>query len=254
MQSITPHHMLGSAMTAFVRSATVKQLTRLVDYDLFQGSQATEIINTVYGQVLWLERFAEQLEQTVLVLSKKGLSPELKLCEGDINFPSIICNAISNSLFSAYGIKPSVHDVGPAYFAVLIKEKHNNAIASALVDFRPYPDNEFVSRMEAVEKPWQNQKVGTELFHFIESSVHFMMLLDDFVGLNLRGEEHCIIKAYVDSDAPCWQDEMMTKLGFSEEEDSDDDIEYYKIIPLNVEDDDTKLHKFNPDTCFDEQD
>jgi hypothetical protein len=127
-------------------------------------------------------------------------------------------------------MKPSVHDVGPAYFAVLIKEKHNNdVIASALVDFGPFPYNEFVSRMGAVEKPWQNQKVCTELFHFIESSVHFMVLFDDFVGFKLRGKEHCgTIKAFVDSNAPCWQDEMMTKLGFREEEDSEDTLSITK--------------------------
>jgi hypothetical protein len=258
MQSISPHHMLGSALIAFTNSTTVNQLTRVSDDDWIQGSQATDVIDAVYNQVLLLERFAELLQKMMEVLSNKGLHPELKICDGDQKFQSVICKAISNSLISAYGVTPSLHDVGPAYFAVLIKEKHNNVIASALVDFRPYPDNEFVSRMEAVEKPWQNQKVGTELFHFIESSVRFMVLLDDFVQLNLRGEEYCTIKAYVDSDAPCWQDEMMVKLGFSEEDDSEDDIEYYKVIPLNVEDEDIKFHKINLDegveTCFDEQD
>jgi hypothetical protein len=236
MQSatITPYHMLDSAISMFIHSEKVDQLTRLLNNnEWIQGHQASEIIKSVYDKVLWLEQFSEMLAKTVLELSKKGLNAELKLSESDHNFTSTICNDISDCLISAYGIKPSVSDIGAVYFAVLFKEvETHTVIATALVDFRPYPDNEFVTRMEAVEKKWQRQSVGTKLFHFIESSIQFVVLLDGFVRLNLSGEDNFVIRAYVDSDAPLWQAEMMEKLGFKEEEASYGDTEFFKIIPI----------------------
>ena len=181
-----------------------------------------------------LEHFLDQLLATVSTLKEKGLTPELQLCSSDHTFQHEICKTVTSCLISAYGIKPCAKDIGPAYLAVVVREeKSASVVACALADFRPYPSNEFVTRMEAVHKEWQRQQIGTALFHFIELAVQFLMQSDWYVHISMSGETQCTLKAYVDNDAPEWHSEMMQKLGFEEEEDPSywsGDIGFSKVV------------------------
>jgi GNAT superfamily N-acetyltransferase len=181
-----------------------------------------------------LEHFLDQLLTTISTLKQKGLTPELQLCSSDRNFQHEICKTVTSCLISAYGIKPCAKDIGPAYLAVVVREeKSASVVACALADFRPYPSNEFVTRMEAVHKEWQRQQIGTALFHYIELSVQFLMQSDWYVRCSMSGETQCTLKAYVDNDAPEWHSEMMQKLGFEEEEDPYEwrgDIGFSKVV------------------------
>ena len=116
---------------------------------------------------------------------------------------------------------------------VFREAKKNTVIACSLADFSPYPSNEFTTRMEAVNKKWQRQQIGMELFHFIELVVQFLMQSDWYVLLSMSGEAQCTLKAHVDNDAPDWHSDMMEKLGFDEEEDSygwRGDIVFSKVV------------------------
>ena len=216
MQSVTPLRMLHSALDGFIHSEQFGVLLGTPQND-DHVERLTEFLSE---RAQHLQHFLDQLLSTVSNLRQKGLTPELMLCSSDHNFKHEMCKTVKDCLISAYGIQPSPTDIDPAYLAVLIREeKSGNVIGCALADFRPYPHNEFATRMEAVEKKRQGQKIGKELFHFIRLSIQYLMQVDWYVCINLSGETQCTLKAYVDTDAPDWQLIMMLKLGY--EEDSD---------------------------------
>ena len=207
--------MLHSAIDGFIHSQQFECLIATPQID----DQAERLMEFLNEKAQHLQHFLDQLHSTVSNLKQKGLTPELALCSSDSNFKHKICKDIKNCLISAYGIQPSPADIGPAYFAALIREESGSVVGCALADFRPYPTNEFVTRMEAVEKARQRQKIGKELFRFMELSIQFLMQVDWYVCINLSGETQCTLKAYVDTDAPDWHLIMMLNLGFDEDDD-----------------------------------
>ena len=99
------------------------------------------------------------------------------------------------------------------------------------VGTRYHIEEEFAMKMEAVEKEWQRQKVGTAMFHFSECAVRYLLLTDGFVAMNMAGDQQCSISACVDDDAPEWHSTMMKKLGFEEDREwGEDDVKFCKII------------------------
>lgn len=248
MQTITPEHMLTLSIGVFMDSEEVSSLLLpcLTDStttrDWLQQEHTSRTLDKICRSAAWLETLAEQLREIKTNLAEKALTAELRLSEGDPRFPHTTCSDMEDCLVSAYGIRPSPKDIGAAYFAVLIRatdpKDHNNVISAALVDFRPFPDNEFATRMEAVDRGWQRRHVARELFKFIESSARFLMMADGFVRINMADLDSAsatkmAIKSYVDDDAPEWHTEMMHGFGFKEAEDDDcwrEDIEFFKTI------------------------
>ena len=230
MPAITIETMLNS-VTAILNQE-VEALLAFVNTEWLQQPEAADLIDLVLCKALHIEALVEKLVSTAKSLMQKGLTPELKLSGDDRKFRSNICKDIRKCLFSAYNAKITPEHVGPAYFAVLIKDtKDNHVVATALADFLPYPDNEFAMKMEAVEKEWQRQKVGTAMFHFSECAVRYLLLTDGFVAMNMAGDQQCSISACVDDDAPEWHSTMMEKLGFEEDREwGEDDVKFCKII------------------------
>jgi hypothetical protein len=234
MQTITPEQMLAVSFELFTSSEEYSQLESGLSISWLQLEQTTETLDTLIQNAAWLENIVTLLSTSDL--SNKSLCAELRLGNGDKSFKQTTCDDIQDCLVSAYGIKPSASDIGPAYFAVLVKEKlTSNVISTMLVDFRPFPYNEFHTRMEAVEKKWQRQKVGTELFKMAECAACFLVKFDPFVAFNLSGEDPAktTISSCVDVDAPEWQRDMMVKLGFEEQEsvyEWQGEIEFFKTL------------------------
>ena len=234
MQSVTPLRMLHFALDGFIHSEKFEGLLGTLQND-DQMEHLTEFLNE---RAQHLQNFLDQLLSTVSNLRQKGLTPELMLCSSDPKFKHEMCKTIKNCVISAYGIQPSPTDIDPAYLAVLIREeKSGSVVGCTLADFRPFPNNAFATRMEAVEKTWQGQKIGKELFHFIQLSIQYLMQVDWYVCINLSGETQCTLKAYVDTDAPDWHLVMMLNLGFDEDCDQYEwrgDIEFSKSIENGV--------------------
>lgn len=237
MQTITPERMLHTSIGIFLDSVE-EEVSLLMSSTTTTANTASWLreeqtcsrtLDAIHKNVTWLEALANQLSEIKASLTEKALTVELRLGEGDPAFTKATRDDVENCLVSAYGIKPSPADIGPAYFAVLIRSDAR-VIACALTDFRPFPDNEFVTRMESVAKPWQRQKVATELFRFIESSTRFLMKADGFVLLN-ASDTGLAIKSCVDNDAPEWHTEMMLKFGFEQEEDGwGGDVAFFKNV------------------------
>jgi hypothetical protein len=217
MQSVSTLQMLTAAIGGLIHSEQFGCLIGYADHNECKHMQC--LMEFLLAKAEQLEHFLDQLLETVSTLKQKGLTPELQLCSSDSNFQHTICKTITGCLISAYGIQPCPKDIGPAYLAVVFREKSDSVVACALADFSPYPSNEFVTRMEAVDKKWQRQQIGTELFRFIELAVQFLMQSDWYVRISMSGETKCTVKAYVDNDAPDWHSDMMLKLGFDEDED-----------------------------------
>jgi hypothetical protein len=209
--------MMNSAIGGFTHSQQFVFL--LGNLGKEEGEHMEHLMDFLNDKAQHLQLFLDQLLCTVSNLKPKGLTPELALCSSDRNFKHVMCKTIKDCLISAYGIQPSPSDIDPAYLAVLIREESGSVVGCALADFRPYPSNEFVTRMEAVSKARQRQQIGTELFRFVELSVQFLMQVDGYVRISMSGETQCTLKAYVDIDAPDWHVVMMQNLGFEEDED-----------------------------------
>ena len=199
----------------------------------------TETLEKLCLMAEQLALLADQLYSIKLSLAQKSLTAELRLSEGDPRFMHATCGDIEGCLLSAYGRKPSPRDIGVAYFAVLIRctsGKKMAVVSTALADFRPFPDNEFATRMEAVSSDWQRRGVAKDLFAFIEASVRFLLVADGFVRINTAdptsSSSGVAIKSCVDCDAPEWHTEMMLKFGYEEDDESwqQDDIEFSKTI------------------------
>jgi hypothetical protein len=233
MQSISPQQMISAAIAIFTGSEEVQMLESFLDnLSLLQLEDTEKIIQTVCNKAESLDMFTSKLAQIADSLSQKGLFAELCLSEGDPKFKKHMVNEIKHCVKSAYGRKPTDNDIGPAYFAALIRKDDKATIASSLCDFRPYPYNELVTRIEAVDKKWQRQQVGTSLFKFTESIAEFLMMADGFVRVNLAGIESKVItlKSHVDHDAPEWHSNMMEGLGFEEDGKCDGDVVFFKEI------------------------
>ena len=237
MQTITPNDMLSTMIVMFTESPEVRSFElMLLDITWLHNTEATDAIETVMKKLTWLDTFTSQMEGITRSFSSSetGLTVELRLREGDRGFEHTTCREIQDCLFSAYGRKVSAKAVGPAYFAVLIRDaKTSKVISTALADFRPFPDIEFATRMEAVSKPWQGKKVSKGLFTFIEATVRFLVTIDVFVRMNMAGLEPgaMTIKSCVDADAPEWHSEMMGKLGFQDIScDWADELEFSKSV------------------------
>jgi hypothetical protein len=207
-------------------------LSSTLNTDWLNQTESAVLIDTILSKALQIEAFVEKLVSTAKSLMQKGLTPELKLSEDDSRFKFNICKDIGKCLHSAYKAKITPEHVGPAYFAVLIKDtKDNHVVSTALADFLPYPDNEFAMKMEAVEKKWQHKQVGTAMFHFSECAVRYLLLTDGFVCMNMAGDQQCSISACVDRDAPEWHSTMMEKLGFEADNGwFEDDIKFIHTL------------------------
>lgn len=241
MQTITPNDMLSTMIVMFTESPEVVTLLSVLDNITccwLQNTQATDAIETAMEKLAWLDTFTSQMEGITQSFLQRELTVELRLREGNGGggFEHTTCRDIQECLFSAYGRKLYAKDVGPAYFAVLIRDaKTSKVIATALADFRPFPDIEFATRMEAVSKPWQGKKVSKGLFTFIEAAVRFLVTIDVFVRMNMSGLEPSAmtIKSCVDADAPEWHCEMMRKMGFQDTSSScdwADELEFSKSV------------------------
>jgi hypothetical protein len=250
MQTLSIEAMLNHSIGVFMGS---RELSRLPESERpddvvawLQCEQTAETLEEIGKNANWLDTLAEQLAQVKQSLETTALSAELRLSEGDPGFKQSTCKDMQDCLISAYGIKPSTSDIGPAYFAVFIRNSANSeVISAAIADFRPYPANEFTTRMECVATEWQRKKVAGKLFGFIESSIRFLSKADGFVCMNTAGlapHEGLTIRSFVDGDAQGWHKEMMMKFGFEEEgqeeEDDDewrgddDDVEFVKKVLL----------------------
>jgi len=241
MPAITVEIMLSSAI-AMLNQEVEALLPSLIDTEWLQQPDVADLFDHVLSKALQIEAFVEKLVSTAKSLMQKGLTPELKLSEDDSRFKFNICKDIGKCLHSAYKAKITPEHVGPAYFAVLIKDtkKDNHVVSTALADFLPYPDNEFAMKMEAVEKKWQRKQVGTAMFHFSECAVRYLLLTDGFVCMNMAGDQQCSISACVDRDAPEWHSTMMEKLGFEADNGwYEDDIKFCKIIEDTISCSDT---------------
>ena len=225
--------MISAAIAIFTESDEVLMLESLLD-NISLLEDAEKIILAVCNKAESLDTFTAKLAQVTASLSQKGLFPELCLSEGDPKFKKHMANEIKHCVSSAYGRKPTDRDIGPAYFAALIRKDSKTTIASSLCDFRPFPYNELVTRIEAVDKKWQRQQVGASLFKFTESIAEFLMMADGFVRVNLAGIESKVItlKSHVDHDAPEWHSKMMEGLGFEEDGKCDRDVVFSKEIDL----------------------
>lgn len=231
MQSISPQYMVNLAIGAFMESKEVVQIISMPEDSFFDQQESINFIETLYKKASELESFITQIEQVTSTLAEKHLTPQLRLSGTDLNFQKNITSQIKSCLFSAYGILLKSQHVGPAYFAAMIHTNESKVVAAALADFRPYPDNEFVTRMEGVKKKWQRQSIGRELFRFIECIVRFLIMVDGFVGLNIAGVNEVTIKSCVDHDAPEWQYKMMLGMGYTQDDDSwGEDVEFSKFI------------------------
>jgi hypothetical protein len=199
-----------------------------------QHAECAKRLDRLCETAAWLEKLTAQLVQTKQSLAQKGLRVEVSLSGASAKFKQVTCRAVKDCLVSAYGIKPSTCDIGAAYFAVLIRDRESNVVSTALADFRPFPDNEFSTRMEAVDKKWQRQRIATELFIFIDSVVRFLTRADGFVRLNMMGcdPSSMVVKSYVDIDAPEWHSTMLEKFGFTEDEGAGwrGDVEFSKVL------------------------
>ena len=232
---MTPEDILNLSIGTLLSSEDIKFIESIHNGDwITQHDECAKRLERLCETAAWLEKLALQLARTKQRLAQKGLSVELSVSGGDAKFKQTTCKAVKDCLVSAYGIKPSASDIGAAYFAVLIRDHESSVVSAALADFRPFPDNEFSTRMEAVDKKWQGQKVATELFLFIDSAVRFLTRADGFVRLNMMGcdPSSMVIKSYVDIDAPEWHSTMLEKFGFTEEDDSGwrGDVEFYKVL------------------------
>ena len=230
--------MLNLCISIFMDSDEVSLLlSQSLDDDItgwLCNPQTELLLETACKKSAGLATLAEHLAQTKEILAQNELTVELRLSEGDPKFKQATCIEVQNCLISAYGIKPAASDIGTAYFAVLIRDSNSKVIATLLADFRPFPDNEIVTRMEAVDRMWQQKKIGRELFRFVESTVRFLMVADGFVCLNTAGIMGLCLKSYVDGDAPDWQKEMMLKFGFEEEKEDgwSGETEFFKLVHL----------------------
>jgi hypothetical protein len=223
MQTITPNRMLCTMIGMFTESPEVHSLlfeSEALDITSWlHNTHATEVIAGVMKRLAWLETFTTQLEGIMQSSKEKELTFELRLRDGDKTFERTTCRDIQDCLFSAYGRKLAPKNIGPAYFAVLIRDSTSSAvIATALADFLPYPDIEFATRMEAVTKSRQRQNIAKSIFIFTEIVVRFLITADGFVQLNMAGLDPSAmtIKSCVDADAPAWHIEMMGKMGFQD--------------------------------------
>lgn len=231
MQSISPKHMVNLAIGVFMESNEVVLIMSMPEDSFFEQQESIGFIETLFRRASELELFITQLEQVTTSLAGKHITPELRLSDMDLNFQKNITSQIKSCLFSAYGIQLKSKDVGPAYFAALFHTNESKVVAAALADFRPYPDNEFATRMEGVKKKWQRQSIGRELFRFIECIVRFLVMVDSFIGLNIAGINEVTLKSYVDHDAPDWQHKMMLGMGYTQDDDSwGEDVEFSKFI------------------------
>jgi hypothetical protein len=203
--------------------------------------ETAKLLDDVHRKAEALDRFTAKLLGITAALSIKGLNTEFvarPASDEAMLFERDIASAVQNCVRPAYKVKRALteSDIAEAYFAVLTTHHHGDkkrVIASALCNFRGYPDNEFATNMEAVHPKWQRKGVATLLFQFTEVVTEFMTAADPFVRLNLgRDTKSIIIRACVDHDAPKWHTEMMEKLGFDCDGRKGNDIEFAKEIQL----------------------
>jgi hypothetical protein len=237
MQStFDPTTILHTSIAIFMASPELTDLeTFLADPSWPHHSDAASRLSLACLKAKALDLFATKLVQITAALAEKRLSPELVLSPSDDEasaFRRHLASTIKGCVCPAYKAKRiTEQDIGPAYFAVLIRSSSDRSvIASTLSNFRNYPDNMFVTRMEAVHPTWQRKGVGTSLFRFTEVAVEFLVNADPFVRLNLGGATSTEIEAYVDHDAPEWHREMMEKMEFEHSGRRGDDIVFSKTI------------------------
>ena len=236
MQTITPCEMLNAMIGLFTESNEVLMLESSIETTWLNQTLASDLIAEVEIKLEWLEIFTSRLEVIAQSSKDKKITFESRLREEDCKFEQSISKEIQQCLFSAYKRTVCANDIGPAYFAVLIRDAGTSSvIATALVDFRPFPDIEFATRMEAVTESRQRQHIARSLFIFIEAMVCFLITADPFIRLNMTGlnPRAATIKSYVDADAPMWHGEMLVKLGFEDtSSDWSDELEFSKDLPV----------------------
>ncbi len=225
--------MIDTAIAIFVRSEGVTMLERSLSSDAanwLDQPDAAALLDAICQQAESLDAFTAKLAQITATLAQKGLVPELYIRDGDKNFNKKVVKEIKLCVSSAYGREPTARDIGPAYFAALIR-KDGNVVASSLAHYRN-SYNQLATQIEAVDVKWRRQKVATALFQFIECIARFLMLADGFVCLNLMGvrPKMLTLQSNVDFDAPEWHAAMMGKLGFTEEEESSEDRVFNKDV------------------------
>jgi hypothetical protein len=201
---------------------------------LHQAATAA-LLEAVCAKAESLDAFTTKLAQLAADLAGKNLTPEFLFDDdtGAHAFKRKVAVSIQDCVMSAYGRRLRKRDVGCAYFAVLVRSNEEEAkvIASSLSDFRPFPNNDFTTRIEAVDKKWHRNAVGTSLFKLTEVAVQFLMLADPFVRCNMgKDPSGTTIRSRVDLDAPKWQREFMLKMGFEEGDAGTEDVEFCKTV------------------------
>jgi hypothetical protein len=221
---------ITAAITVFLDSNEMRSLDSTPDLIHLD----TAILEAICAKAEALESLTTSLAQIATDMACKGLTPQVVFDNMVPNFQQNTTTEIKTCVQSAYGQTPRECDIGPAYFAVLIRNKKGNVIASSLSDFHNYPDNEFTTRMEAVHKEWQRQTVGTNLFRLTEAAVRFLVMADPFVRCNLgKMARFTAIRSRVDK-TPEWHREFMEKMGFEEGEHAKHDVEFCKDIAISM--------------------
>ena len=250
--------MAMSSIAIFTRSPEVALLQHLItDPDWTRHPDAASLLDLVCSRAAALDLFTTRLADIQTDLAAKNLAPEIWYRDQDgSTFDKDVQVEIKSCVLSAYGRMPQAADIESSCCAALIREgTRDEIVASALMNFCPWPDKCFRTKMEAVRKDWQRKKVATALFKFIELVVEYLMNTDVYVQLNLlngpvstletlKGHDlwrplmqrlavaTCmVLEACVDPDAPEWHRMMMERtLGFEYDSLVVDDLVFVKDV------------------------
>lgn len=239
--SFSPTSILATSIAIFTASDEIEALTMLlVDPGWPHHPDTAATLDMACLKAEALDHFTARLAQITASLAEKGLAPEVVLSPSNEKqvptFRQQLAVTIKPCVCPAYKARRlTEQDIGPVYFAVLIRTKTSSAevVASTLSNFHGYPDNEFSTRIEAVHPKWQRQGVGTGLFRFVETAVEFIANADPFVRVNLGRDAPCtVIESCIDHNAPKWHHEFMKKLQFDCDGRRGDDLVFQKTISL----------------------